>query len=245
MEGKHCLRSTCVKIARMTPEEAKALDEARELKQLMDVEFYAASVNAWYSTSLEHDKSIFALSAGGIGLLITLLTTIGVSSSLLLHLYITAIFCLLVSLCTMLVIFRRNRTHVEQVLSGQAVRDSVLAWLDLLAILMFGAGVVLTAIIGISAAVNSYETKGKAMANEKQGQTSTQTIANESFNGMTNLQKSFNGVANIQPQAVVSAQIPAPASSPSPSTPVVQTTASGMSQGGSGKYSNRHDGQKS
>lgn len=52
-----------------------------EIEQQKSVEFYAAGINAWYNTSLEHDKSIFSLSAGGIGLLITLLTTVGLYAS--------------------------------------------------------------------------------------------------------------------------------------------------------------------
>lgn len=54
----------------MSPEE---IDDQKR------VEYYAASVNAWFNTSLEHDKSLFTLSAGGIGLLITLLTTVELS----------------------------------------------------------------------------------------------------------------------------------------------------------------------
>lgn len=205
---------------------------SEEVEQQKAVEFYAASVNAWYSTSLEHDKSIFALSAGGIGLLITLITTIGVSSSLLLCLYIAAIFCLLISLCTMLVIFRRNRRHVEDVLCGEATTDALLAKLDLVAILAFGIGGLLTAIIGIAAATNSYEngTKGMAMANEKQGKMSIRAIANDSFNGVATLQKSFNGVAKLQPQPVASSQSPAPVSTQSTASAGAST-----SQGESGK----------
>jgi hypothetical protein len=33
-----------------------------------DVEHYASSVDAWYNTRLELDKSLLTLSAGGIGL---------------------------------------------------------------------------------------------------------------------------------------------------------------------------------
>ena len=41
-----------------------------ETTRLKEVEFYAANVGAWLNTSLEHDKSILTLSAGGIGLLV-------------------------------------------------------------------------------------------------------------------------------------------------------------------------------
>ena len=211
----------------MTPE---------EVEHQKSIEFYAAGVNAWYNTSLEHDKSVFALSAGGIGLLITLLTTIGLTSSLLLHLYITAILCFLVSLCSVLVIFRRNRTHIEQVLVAKGVTsDSFLKNLDLVAMLAFGAGAVLTAAIGISAAVSSFESKAKAMAIENKVQSSVRARTGDSFNGVTNLQptteftKSFNGVGKLQPQAVASS----PASAPAPVTPASAPVAAPASSGSS------------
>jgi hypothetical protein len=206
-----------------------------EIRQEKEVEFYAAGVTAWYNTSLEHDKSLFGLSAGGIGLLITLLTTVGVSSACLLGLYIAAILCFLASLCVLLVIFRRNRTHIEQVLSGTAPRsDPWLERLDLAAILAFGAGVIFTAVVGISAAVNSLiDKKEKAMANETKINSSTRAFVGDSFNKLSNLKpgtdlgKSFNGVGNLQPQPTVSTPAPAPAAStPTPAPTSSQPTKS-------------------
>jgi hypothetical protein len=46
-----------------------------------DLAFYAASVEAWYSTGFERDKSLLTLAGGGIGLLITLLSTVGTHSN--------------------------------------------------------------------------------------------------------------------------------------------------------------------
>jgi hypothetical protein len=206
----------------MTPE---------EVNQQKDVEFYAASVNAWYNTSLEHDKSIFALSAGGVGLLITLLTTVGVTSTMLLWLYITAILFFLVALCSMLYIFRRNRTHVEDVLSGQTASDPVLDKLDLVAISSFALGAVFTAVVGISAAFNSYESKGVKVANEKPINTApVQSTLGKSFNDVGRLQNSFNGIGRVQPQSVGGQSTPSPA--PAPAAPA--TPASGGSGTGSG-----------
>lgn len=78
---------------------------AEEIAHQKEVEYYASSVNAWFNTSLEHDKSILTLAAGGIGLLITLLTTIGLSSAEALVLYVGAITSFLVALISVLVVF--------------------------------------------------------------------------------------------------------------------------------------------
>jgi uncharacterized membrane protein YphA (DoxX/SURF4 family) len=192
-----------------------------DINQQKNVEFFAASVNAWYNTSLEHDKGLFTLSAGGIGLLVTLLTTIGVSSALLLGLYITAIACFLASLLAVLIIFSRNKAHIEEtILPGAQFHDNFLRTLDLVALYAFGIGAVFSATIGISVAVSSFNSKEKIVANDSKGSTSTRALAQDSFHGVANLQKSFNGVGKLQsqPTAGAPASVPAPVASTSTTT---------------------------
>lgn len=209
----------------MTPE---------EIAHQKEVEYYASSVNAWFNTSLEHDKSILTLAAGGIGLLITLLTTFGLSSVEALVLYIGAITCFLLALISVLVVFRHNRTYIEKVLAGKiAGNDPILAKADSIALWAFGVGVVFTAVIGISTAIHSYTSKESAMSNEPAK--STQSVPlRESFNGATNLQRSieqrsFNGASNLQPQPIASTATPAA------STPAPATSSTSQNQGGNGK----------
>jgi hypothetical protein len=186
-----------------------------EINEQKNVEFYSASVNAWYNTSLEHDKSLLTLSAGGIGLLITLLTTIGLTSAEALVLYICAITAFVVSLVTILIVFRKNRNYIEDVLLGQSENnDPFLKKLDITALWAFGIGVLFTAVIGITAAIHSYSTKEKDMANEKINKTNS-GFAQDSFNGVTKLQqnsdlgKSFNNAGNLKPAASTPVQPPA------------------------------------
>ena len=91
-----------------------------ETTKLKSVEFYAASVAAWYASALEHDKSVFALAAGGIALLITLLTTVGFTSSFTLLLFAGAITAFLTTLIVLLVVFRKNQDYIERVLTSEA-----------------------------------------------------------------------------------------------------------------------------
>lgn len=197
---------------------------SEEIESQKRVEYYAASINAWFNTSLEHDKNLLTLSAGGIGLLLTLLTTVGLSSAEALVLYICAITSFVVALVAILVVFRRNRTHIEDILSGKSTsNDPLLTKLDATALWAFGIGVLFTAIIGIAAAVHSYSTKEKTMTNETTKKTETVPLR-ESFNGANNLQpstdfkKSFNGAGNLQPQPAASTTTPA-VSSPAPAPP--------------------------
>lgn len=205
----------------MTPE---------EIAHQKEIQYYASSVNAWFNTSLEHDKSILVLAAGGIGLLITLLTTVGLSSAEALALYIVAIICFLVALISVLVVFRQNRTHIENILNKNncTENDPILAKADLIALWAFGMGVVFAAIIGVGAAINSHSLKGKSMSKDhektvplREIQTNVSNLqpATESFNGVAALQKSFNGAANLQCQPVASTAAPVVANpvSPAPS----------------------------
>jgi hypothetical protein len=79
-----------------------------------DLAFYAASVEAWYSTRFERDKSLLTLAGGGIGLLITLLSTVGIRSCQSLILYIPALVAFTVCLGAVLLIFHRNSRHIEK-----------------------------------------------------------------------------------------------------------------------------------
>lgn len=206
---------------RMTPDE---IDDQKK------IEFYAASVSAWYESSLEHDKSLLTLSAGGIGLLITLLTTVGLGTAEALVLYVGAIISFVISLVSVLFVFRGNKKHIEDILSGKNQgTDPVLSKLDGTAIWSFGIGVVFTAVIGISAAIHSFTSKENTMANETTKTTQAVPL-HESFNGAANLQsgtdlgQSFNGAGNLQPQQTTQ-----------PATPSTTPANSGNSQNQSDK----------
>ncbi|WDT74288.1 MAG: hypothetical protein MPW16_13610 [Candidatus Manganitrophus sp.] len=45
-----------------------------------ELAFYEATVNAWITTKFEKDKHLLTLSLAAIGLLITLLTTVGAAT---------------------------------------------------------------------------------------------------------------------------------------------------------------------
>jgi len=198
-----------------------------------DTEYYAASVNAWFSTKLEHDKSLIALATGGIGLLVTLVSTVGVKSVESLVLHILAIVSFLICVGAVLWIFNRNATHLKEIIKDQAHADPVLGRLDFIAIVSFCAGVVLSSIIGISQAANSFLLKEKEMAQETKSQRGS---VRDSFNGASSIKpdsaeftKSFDGAAALKP------------SSPQ-SGGASQTTGAGAAQD-QGQGSNQGQGQ--
>ncbi len=186
-----------------------------------DVEFYAASVNAWYATALEHDKSIFNLAAGGIALLITLLTTVGFSSLLEFFFFVAAIVAFSICIGTLLVVFKKNQNYIEHTVGhGGELDNPVLRRLDRAAQAAFFAGVIFASAAGFSAAWTTFSTKAsereKAMATQRPTTPGVPTF--DSVNGAARLQidqRSFNGSSALKP-ASAPAQAPATTATPAP-----------------------------
>jgi hypothetical protein len=191
------------------------------------IEYYAATTAAWFETKLERDKSLLTLSAGGIGLLITLLSTVGIHSVESLILYVAALLSFIVSMAAVLWIFKRNAAHLEDINLGKDDDDFLLDLLDNTAIFGFFLAVVLSSIMGISSAFHSFHTQETLMANDDKGR----HMANDSFSGIKNMlpaqpdtfTKSFNNAASMKP---TTPQAPAPVqtSQPAASAPAAQPT---------------------
>jgi hypothetical protein len=146
----------------MTDEAEKKEAEFIEKKEL---EFYKACISAWYASAFERDKSLLTLSAGGIGLLMTLVRTSGISSIESLMLHIGAIISFLICLICTLTTFEKNKSHIEQIVNDKNPDDS-LKLLDKVAHWSFGIAIIFSTVIGISSAINSYTTRVTQMANE-------------------------------------------------------------------------------
>lgn len=202
----------------MTDQETEEKPDPRE------VEWYAAGLAAWYGTRLEHDKNLMTLAAGGIGLLISLVSAFGVASVESLIIFILALFAFTLCVVAVLWIFKRNGKHIEDVVGGQKRDiDPVLAALDNVALSTFLAGVILSSILGIASAVHSFETKArtdmsvdKKTAGPVAPSERATVMVGDSFNGMLHmspgeldLRRSFSGVANMAPMSQGNAQSPA------------------------------------
>jgi hypothetical protein len=189
-------------------------DTQIDTNQMKEVEFYAANLNAWFNTRFEHDKSLLALSAGAVGLLITLISTVGVRSVETLILYILSLACFVVCLGTLLWIFRRNAKHLEDVVREVAINDQLLNILDRTAVASFMAGVVLSSIIGISTAIHSYIDKASEMTDKTKIQNTI--MAKDSISGITSMRpnsapatSSVSGISNMKPAAAQPSATPA------------------------------------
>jgi hypothetical protein len=173
-----------------------------------EIAWYAAALDAWYGTRLEHDKSLLTLSTAGIGLLITLASTVGIPSRTALAFSSLAILAFIVCLVAVLFIFRGNSDHLEDVVHGRKERSRKLAVLDWIEIYAFLTGVILSCFVGFVSAAHSAETKGVKMADVKK----TTTYAADSVNGIHRMKpsdkisKSFDGIVNMAPEKQGAAQ---------------------------------------
>lgn len=166
-----------------------------------EIEYYAANVNAWFNTKLERDKSLLVLSAGAIGLLVTLLTTVGVNSIELLFVFAASMVSFVICIVIVLAIFSRNAKYLEELVAGKVRDDQILSFLDNLSIIVFIIGVLLAVIIGLATATNGVIAKGANMSDK-----SGSNVTFDSINGARNLapqgieKRSFNGAQNLIPQ---------------------------------------------
>ncbi|WP_323163781.1 hypothetical protein [Pseudomonas atacamensis] len=180
-------------------------DTQPDTDQLKNVEFYAANLNAWFNTRFEHDKSLLSLSAGAVGLLITLISAVGVRSVEILILYVLALACFVICLGALLWIFRRNAKHLEDVVGEVETKDQLLDILDRVAVISFMLGVIFSSIIGISTAIHSYTDKVTKMTDKKTS--SDLVISQDSFSGVAAMkpvsktESSVNNINNMRPVA--------------------------------------------
>ena len=131
-------------------EEQSNRDKDIELKEAKKVAYYSALIDAWIHTRMERDKSLLSLSAGGIALLVTLLTTIGTKNYIETTLYFLALLSFLATVIVCLVIFKRNSKHLKEVASGDRSKDSVLERLDYFSFWSFIIGVLLAIAVGVA-----------------------------------------------------------------------------------------------
>jgi len=143
---------------------------------------YDATFNTWMNTKLEADKTIVAVSSAGIGLLVTLLGSIDITTRWDLNVYRTALVMFCFAIGCGVFIFHRNakaigksidaevREHIirvppekipESISWVRKTLNNYLALTDGVMMLSFIAGVVLTACVGLSASFAKYE-KSKA-----------------------------------------------------------------------------------
>lgn len=193
--------------------ESKEQAEKRALRELegKNIAHYSVLLSAWIQTKMERDKTLVTLSAGAIGLLVTILTAVGVKSVWEIPFFIISITAFLTTIWSSLVIYQLNSQHLEEAIRGSSGKDPRLEKYDKRSIRAFIIGAISALVIGIlSASIQLTKPEEKMMADkDNSSQTiSGKTTLKESVNGVTNLnpnatvKKSLDGITDLNPQAI-------------------------------------------
>lgn len=180
--------------------------------------YYAAVVAGWLNSRLERDKSLLTLSAGGVGLVATLMTTVGPQSLVTLMLYALAALAFATSLFCIIRILDRNADHLKHIVAGTADRDAGLARLDRVSFWAFVAGAALLGAIGVFAGIDKLGSQTGAQMSKAAPPTKITT------DGTPTHRQSYDGIGDMRPPVAQHrpAAPPPAASTPAPA-PVAQT----------------------
>lgn len=112
---------------------------------------------AWFETRMEADRTMVALSAGGIGLMVTLLTAVGVEDLWAAVFYTLALLGFIAAIIVGLAIFQVNAAHIAEAADDPEKADASplrarLRKLDRALMASFGSGVLFSILVGITAA---------------------------------------------------------------------------------------------
>lgn len=178
--------------------ESKEEHEKRKIRELegKNVAHYSVLLQAWIQTKMERDKTLVTLSAAGIGLLVTILTTTGVLKEWEILLYLGAFIGFLVTIWTSIKIYELNSQHIENELRQDSAKLIELEKYDRRSIRFFIFGAICACFIGIVAASNQFFIiKEDEMAKTKE------TAARPKGDLV---EKSLNGLQGLRPEATQS-----------------------------------------
>lgn len=182
--------------------------QKRELRELegKNIAHYQTLLSTWIETRMEQDKMVITLSAAAIGLLVTIITTVGIKGFWQYFFAVASFAGFIIATCGCLHIFQVNAKHLEENLRCQSADDTskLLKKLDRLTIVCFYAGIVCAVLMAISASFQ--KTGGVTMTESKEAPKKIEKLQ-ESVNGIKKLSpaelekgKSLNGIASLAPQ---------------------------------------------
>lgn len=137
---------------------------------------------------MEKDKSLLMLSAGGVGILVTLLTTTGIHSPLVGFLFGGALTSFLASILLAISIFGRNADYIHCLINDKPVNEKPLNRRDRWMLWAFILGILLSILIGLFSGIIRFQNQEANMSKDKPANTtSTPQIERRSYSGLSEL----------------------------------------------------------
>lgn len=165
-----------------------------------------------FNAGLETDRQLLTLSAGGLGLLLTLLTTKGADNYLTLILYGVTATLFIATIFCLLMILDKNKHHINEISKRGPHSNDLLSFLDKVAKNTFRVAAGFALVLAISIATVGIKKEEKKMADQDQKPKNTSELRyiQESVDGfsmpMTNADfiKSVNDIATPNPRTAES-----------------------------------------
>jgi len=180
----------------------KGKTEMEELEKSKYVEFYSQSYASFYNTTMEKDKSILAVSAGGIGFLITL---INFSQEIRIFEYILFLFASILFIIAIFIIIQKKKKNADYIIALTTEsedcdkKDCKLKILDKIATCAFVLGIVFSLVLGITLSYQNIK-KEVITVSEKKDTSPAMERLDESAAGASIIKKSFNKAAQMKPK---------------------------------------------
>ena len=123
-----------------------------EVEAGKEVAFYSAAVQAWIDTRMERDKTLVTLSAGGIGLSVTILSTVGLAFKDQLWFYVVAFAGFAICVGLSVWAYGQNARYIEGFLNESASNRPSFKQLDPWSLGAFLVGAIALFGVGVSTA---------------------------------------------------------------------------------------------
>lgn len=166
----------------------------KEIIRQKKVAYYQELVSAWINTKMERDKSILAISTLGIGVSVTLLSTIGINNIFELVAFGISIVLFICIIFTVITILDKNSKHIEDVIINNITEDKRLKRFDKLTKYLLIIAILFTLSGGASSAYNKY----KKVQEDSMSEDSKKPFPNATNKKV--IKESIEGVGKLKPQ---------------------------------------------
>lgn len=119
--------------------------------------YYTSTLNTWYTIRLEKDKQLLTLSITALGFLITLLRTVGITSSFDVFCFSIAIFFFFVTIILILFSFEKNSIYLKEILLDEDPEEKIIIRLDKIISYCFVLAMFSVFLIGTSTLFYSFQ----------------------------------------------------------------------------------------
>lgn len=153
-------------------------------QQQKELAFYSAVTGAWLDTRFELDRQLLSLSVAAIGVLITLLTTVGSCCIMQSTFYLIALGGFLLCAGAILLIFRLNSAYLESIVkkendANKEKEKKLLIRLDKFASAVFIVAIFASIGVGVAKAVLVPSKEGSTMSDKMSAPDSIKKFSEE------------------------------------------------------------------